>query len=83
MVVWIHDDAYLTAAEACYVLGIKVQTLYAYVSRGLLRSFRQGVRRQRLYRRRDVEALVELTPGQGRRRRRTLLPRAEDWIGHV
>jgi citrate synthase len=83
MVVWIDDDAYLTAPETCRALGIKPQTLYAYVSRGLLRSFRQGIRRQRLYRRRDVDALLELTPGRSPRRRRPRLPRAEEWIGHV
>jgi excisionase family DNA binding protein len=83
MVVWVDDDAYLSAGEACDALGIKPQTLYAYVSRGLLRSYRQGVRRQRLYRRRDIEGLIQLAPGHRRRRRRTFLPRAEDWIGQV
>lgn len=51
---------YLSAAEACQMLGIKAATLYAYVSRGLLRSYRQGIRRTRLYLRADVEHLTRL-----------------------
>lgn len=81
MVVWIDDDAYLTARETADLLGIKPQTLYAYVSRGLLRSFRQGIRRQRLYLRREVDALLRLAPARGGRRLYSPLPRAEEWIG--
>ncbi len=94
MVVWIEEEAYLTARETCELLGVKTQTLYAYVSRGLLQSFRQGIRRQRLYLRREVDALVLLGPARDRRRpsrarsrfrgrilRAELIPRAEDWIG--
>jgi excisionase family DNA binding protein len=51
---------YLSAAEACQMLGIKAATLYAYVSRGLLRSYRQGIKRTRLYLRTDVEHLTRL-----------------------
>jgi citrate synthase len=51
---------YLSAAEACQMLGIKAATLYAYVSRGLLRSYRQGIKRTRLYLRADVEHLTRL-----------------------
>lgn len=83
MVVWIDEDAYLTARETCALLAIKPQTLYAYVSRGLLRSYRQGIRRQRLYLRGEVERLVQLAPGRGSRRTSAGVPRAEEWIGHV
>lgn len=86
MVVWIEEQAYLSAAEACAILGIKPQTLYAYVSRGLLHSYRQGIRRQRLYLRREVEALVRLTPGRraaGRAPRHVGLPEAEEWVGDL
>jgi len=79
MVVWIEDEAYLTAPETCELLGIKPQTLYAYVSRGLLRSFRQGIRRQRLYLRREVETMLRLQPDRGRRAPQ--VPSAEEWIG--
>jgi len=59
----LEGEEYLTGEEAAQVLGIKRATLYAYVSRGVLRSYRQGIKRQRLYRRSDVEALVRLSPG--------------------
>ena len=93
MVVWLDEEAYLNARETCELLGVKPQTLYAYVSRGLLRSFRQGIRRQRLYLRREVDALLQLGPARDQRgpaRRRSprglilragVIPRAEDWIG--
>ena len=70
----------MSAREACAMLGVKPATLYAYVSRGLLSSFRQGIRRERLYRRTDVEKLLELRPSIAPAPR---LPRAEDWIPFV
>ena len=48
------DSAYLTAAEAAATLGVKPQTLYAYVSRGLIRSEQAGAGRRRRYLRADV-----------------------------
>ncbi len=83
MVIWLEEQAYLTAPEACEILSVKPQTLYSYVSRGLLRSYRQGIRRQRLYLRREVEALVRLVPGRARRPLRVRLPRAEEWVGDL
>jgi excisionase family DNA binding protein len=53
-------EEFLTAQEACTVLGVKPATLYAYVSRGLLESYRQGIKRMRLYRRAQVESLTRL-----------------------
>jgi len=52
-------EEFLSAQEACSHLGIKPATLYAYVSRGLLSSYRQGIRRRRLYRRNEVEQLSD------------------------
>ncbi len=50
--------ASLTAAEAADYLGIKRATLYAYVSRGLLRSVADtGDTRRRRYRRGDLDRL--------------------------
>ncbi len=86
MVIWIEKQAYLTASEACEILRVKPQTLYAYVSRGLLRSFRQGIRRRRLYLRREIERLVRLAPARRRAARwprRVVLPEAADWIGDL
>ena len=59
----VDGEEYLTGDEAARQLGVKRATLYAYVSRGVLKSYRQGIKRQRLYRRLDVEALLRLSPG--------------------
>jgi citrate synthase len=48
--------SWLSAAEAARRLGVKRETLYAYVSRGLVRSTPKGGRtRARLYAREDIE----------------------------
>lgn len=73
----IHGEQYLSAAEASEVLGIKPSTLYAYVSRGVLKSYRQGIKRQRLYRRQEVERVIRLEPSRGGHP----LPPAADWVG--
>jgi citrate synthase len=53
-------DRYLTAREAAEELGINRRTLYAYVSRGLVRSEATGSkRRDRRYRAEDVRRLKE------------------------
>jgi hypothetical protein len=77
LVVEIQGEQYLDAGEASGLLGIKPATLYAYVSRGVLRSYRQGIKRQRLYRRRDVEKVLRLHPT----RERHPIPHAADWVG--
>ena len=48
---------YLSRQEALAVLGVKPQTLYAYVSRGFLRSVPQPGGRGSYYLREDVETL--------------------------
>ena len=68
---------FLSAEEAAELLGVKVSTLYAYVSRGLLASYRQGIRRRRLYRRSEVALLAGIAPARQARER---LPRADEWI---
>lgn len=69
----------LTAAEAAAQLGVKLGTLYAYVSRGWLKSYRRRVGREALYRRTDIEALRGMTmPERGRRARS--LPDASSWV---
>jgi len=45
----------LTTSEAARRLGVKPETLYAYVSRGLIRSTLRAGRKERLYLREDVE----------------------------
>lgn len=49
----------LTAKDAANYLGIKVETLYAYVSRGLLTSQDQNKTRQKLYRKTDLDRLQQ------------------------
>jgi excisionase family DNA binding protein len=83
----LDGEEYLTVDEAARRLGIKRATLYAYVSRGLLKSYRQGIKRRRLYRRTEVEALLRLAPSGGQgptdvpaARRPTEIPLAESWM---
>ena len=83
----LDGEQYLTGDEASTLLGIKRETLYAYVSRGILKSYRQGIKRQRLYRRAEVERLLRLSPASGGRDGRQQegaiaweIPLAESWI---
>jgi excisionase family DNA binding protein len=87
-VVVVNGEEYVTVDEAARLLGVKRATLYAYVSRGLLRSYRQGIKRQRLYRKSEITDLLRLAPsgaaeGADRRAPRRLpqdIPLAESWI---
>ncbi|HEY1652430.1 MAG TPA: citrate synthase [Acidimicrobiales bacterium] len=56
-------DRLLTTEEAARRLGVKVPTLYAYVSRGLLESHRDPTRRGSLFDLADVEALAVRSRG--------------------
>ena len=85
----LDGEEYLTVDEAAGRLDVKPATLYAYVSRGILRSYRQGIKRQRLYRRAEVESLLRLAPSSGTAgpeeepslaRRAPEIPLAESWI---
>jgi len=87
----VDGEEYLTVDEAARTLAVKPATLYAYVSRGILRSYRQGIKRQRLYRRAEVEGLLRLAPSaepdtaaapsaSPGERRLPEIPLAESWI---
>jgi citrate synthase len=83
--VLIEGEEYLTGDEAAALLGVKRETLYAYVSRGLLKSYRQGIKRQRLYRRAEIEGLLRLAPSSAiedaaEGRGAAEVPLAESWI---
>jgi citrate synthase len=87
--VTIEGEEYLTGAEAARLLAVKPATLYAYVSRGVLQSYRQGIKKRRLYRRAELEALMRLAPSgqRGEAPRRGAagagaprIPLAESWI---
>jgi citrate synthase len=51
-----HDE-FLSAHEAADLLGVKLPTVYAYTSRGLIQSVPGGKGRSRRYRRSDLERL--------------------------
>ena len=52
-----NPDQYLSAAEAAGFLGVKLPTLYAYTSRGLIRSVPGDRGRTRRYLRADLDRL--------------------------
>jgi excisionase family DNA binding protein len=91
----LNGENYLTGNEACHLLGVKVSTLYTYVSRGVLRSYRQGIKRQSLYKQAELEALLQLRPstapspiaetevGVDKANDRYHIPFAEDWVPNV
>ena len=54
---------FLTARQAADRLGVKLDTLYAYVSRGRLGSIMVPGTRERRYRSEDVEALLDTRSG--------------------
>jgi citrate synthase len=54
---YMAKSVYLTADEAAQLLGVRIETLYAYVSRGALRSEQGPDKRQKRYLREDVERL--------------------------
>jgi excisionase family DNA binding protein len=60
MPVTVDGVEYLTADEAAGALGVKRETLYAYASRGRLRSYRRGTGRARLYRADEIRALTQI-----------------------
>lgn len=51
------ESEFLSAREAAAMLGVKLPTVYAYTSRGLIQSVPGGKGRSRRYRRRDLERL--------------------------
>ncbi len=80
----LNGENYLDGREACHLLGVKISTLYTYVSRGVLRSYKQGIKRQRLYRKAELDALIQLRPSNETPFTDTPeLPHAEDWVPNV
>ena len=59
------DRPALSAREAADFLGVKLPTLYAYASRGLVRSLPGATGRARSYLREDLEELRERRGGRG------------------
>ena len=92
----LEGEKYLDGDEASSLLGVKMSTLYAYVSRGILKSYKQGIKRQRLYKQAELEALLRLRPGdtpspvtlsksaeEKRKKERPEIPLAEDWVPYT
>lgn len=87
----LNGENYLDGREASHLLGVKLSTLYSYVSRGMLKSYKQGIKRQRLYKLADLEALLKLRPSNdslhtsvaGQTGSSGELPHAEDWVPNV
>ena len=87
----LEGEKYLDGEEASRLLGVKTSTLYAYVSRGILKSYKQGIKRQRLYKQAEIEALLRLRPSDvplvsaedEEPRRLPEIPLAEDWIPYT
>ena len=91
----LNGETYLDGSEACHLLGVKVSTLYTYVSRGILKSYKQGIKRQRLYKRAELEALLQLRPSTepppvvgfeqpgDTGADKPTIPAAEDWVPNV
>jgi hypothetical protein len=61
----LNGENYLDGREASSLLGVKLPTLYTYVSRGIVRSYKQGIKRQRLYKQAELESLLRLRPSDG------------------
>ena len=87
----LEGERYLDGDEASDMLGVKPATLYAYVSRGILHSYKRGIKRQRLYKYAELEKLLRLRPGDepsptarqaGENSEGTAsgIPLAEDWV---
>lgn len=88
----LDGENYLDGEEASRLLGVKTSTLYAYVSRGILKSYKQGIKRQRLYKQSELEELLRLRPSDmpqqattqeeksSTPKKLTEIPLAEDWV---
>lgn len=53
----VNDVQYITSAEALLLLGVRRETFYTYVSRGLIKSMRKEGSKSKVYRKADIEKL--------------------------
>ena len=88
----LNGENYLDGHEASHLLGVKLSTLYTYVSRGVVRSYKQGIKRQRLYKQAELESLLEVRPSSEEEPfspeaqevpHSVELPLVEEWISDV
>ena len=73
------DDALISSGDALAMLGVKPQTLYAYVSRGLIGVAPSSADGDRRYFRRDVEAVT--AKGRSTRAATSAAERSLRWGG--
>src|SRR4051812_29843028 len=64
-VVAVTTGTWITTTEAAQRLGVKRATLYAYVSRGLLRSERRPGQQESLFARTQIDAMASATRPPG------------------
>ncbi len=87
----LNGENYLDGIEASHLLGVKLSTLYTYVSRGVLRSYKQGIKRQRLYKQVEIESLLQLRPSTdtwlasvpAQRESSQQLPQTNEWVPNI
>lgn len=83
----LNGEPYLDGHEASTFLGIKLSTLYTYVSRGVLKSYRQGMKKRRLYKQAELEALLRLRTSEDSAETTTNtvteIPYAREWISDI
>jgi citrate synthase len=87
----LNGENYLNGDEASHLLGVKLSTLYTYVSRGVLSSYKQGIKRQRLYKQAELESLLQLRSNseqttsseEGEQQHRIELPHVEEWMSNA
>ena len=95
----LDGEHYLDGHEASTLLGVKLSTLYTYVSRGVLKSYKQGIKRKRLYKLAELESLLQLRVSHDsltlpassidssatstQELQRGELPYAEDWVSDI
>lgn len=81
----LNGEHYLDGQEASTLLGVKISTLYTYVSRGVLKSYRQGIKRQRLYKQVELEALLRLRASDDTTEQNVVpeIPYASDWVSDI
>ena len=61
----LHPKAMLRAGDVASLLGVHINTVRRWSNEGVLRAFRVGLRRERRFRREDVDAFLSEEKGPG------------------
>lgn len=57
------DRLMLSTGEVCQLLGVHVNTVRRWSNQGILKMYRIGTRKDRRFKRRDIEEFLEQGPG--------------------